>query len=229
MRFMTEPLSNYSSLDLLPEELKTARLEKKLSLDDVSQLTKIQKHYLEQLENGNFKFLPNSYVYACIKEYRSEMGLNNSELLEEYKKELKILGAPNGEDVNKVNTDCSAREKFWKNKKNRETLEILKSILPLTVGIFVGVLGVVGFSYMDNISSISAPSQSGLKVKTSVNPVEKSVIKSRHIDSLYANHKGKYSKSLVRLSVPAKPSPTLVDTSVTVFAPIAPPFSETQE
>jgi cytoskeleton protein RodZ len=226
---MTVPLSNNSSLDLLARELKSARLGKKLSLDDVSQLTKIQKHYLEQIEDGNFRFLPNSYVHACIKEYRRELGLNNNELLEEYKKELKIPGASNRKDVIKVNSDCSPREKIWKNKKSRETSELLKSILPLTIGIVVGVLGVVGFSYMDNISSISVPSQSGLKVKTSVNPVEKSVIKSRHIDSLYANHKGKYSKSLVRLSVPAKPSPTLVDTSVTVFAPIAPPFSETQE
>jgi cytoskeleton protein RodZ len=226
---MTEPLSDQSSLDLLARELKTARLVKKLSLEDVCQLTKIQKHYLEQLENGNFSFLPYGYVYACIKTYRREMGLDNSEILEQCKRELKILGAPDREGVSKVKTDCSTREKLWKEKKNRANLELLKSILLLTISIFVGVLGGVGFSYIDNNNRASAPPLPGLNIKTSGNSVERLVIKKQHIDSSGVHQRWKKSKSLVTSPMPAKPSPTPLDTSVSVFAPAALPASETQE
>jgi hypothetical protein len=96
---MTDTFSNNDSLELLAGALKTARLKKNLSVEEVSQLTKIKKHYLEQLENGNFSFLPNSYVYACTKAYIKEMGLDGSEVLEICKKDLQIQGALNKEEI----------------------------------------------------------------------------------------------------------------------------------
>lgn len=211
---MTEPLSNNSTLDLLGRELKTARLGKKLSLDDVSQLTRIQKHYLEQLEDGNFSFLPKGYVYACIKTYMREMGLDESETLEQCKKELKLQGALNSRTVTKITTDEKARKTFWNNKINRQNPELLKSILPLTIGIVVGVIGAVGFSYIDRDRSVSVHQPPVAHANTSVRPSKKPDLNSSGI-----NQKKKSSKSHVTPYLSTNPSPASVDTSVSILAP----------
>ncbi|URJ45873.1 helix-turn-helix domain-containing protein [Paenibacillus polymyxa] len=67
----------------LGQQLKEARLQKGLSLDDVQEMTKIRKRYLEAIETGDYKVLPGSfYVRAFIKTYAETVGLNPDELLE---------------------------------------------------------------------------------------------------------------------------------------------------
>ncbi|MEC0091337.1 RodZ domain-containing protein [Paenibacillus macquariensis] len=67
----------------LGQQLKEARLEKGMSLDDVQEMTKIRKRYLEAIEAGDYKVLPgNFYVRAFIKTYAETVGLNPDELLE---------------------------------------------------------------------------------------------------------------------------------------------------
>jgi cytoskeletal protein RodZ len=219
---MTEPLLNSSSMDLLARELKTARVGKKLSLEEVSQLTRIKKHYLEQLEDGNFSFLPKGYVYACIKAYMREMGLEESETLEQCKKELKLLGALNSGNVTKITTDCTSREQFWMRNIHGLNPELLKSILSLTLGIFVGVLGAVGFSYIDENSKVSVLPPTVVNAGRSVRPSKKAVINSSGI-----NQKEKSSPP-VPPSLFAKPSPASVDTSVSVLDPAPIRFSGSQ-
>lgn len=70
----------------LGQQLREARLEKGMSLDDVQEMTKIRKRYLEAIEAGDYKVLPGSfYVRAFIKTYAETVGLNPDELLEEHK------------------------------------------------------------------------------------------------------------------------------------------------
>jgi cytoskeletal protein RodZ len=67
----------------LGEQLREARLQKGMSLDDVQEMTKIRKRYLEAIEVGDYKVLPgNFYVRAFIKTYAETVGLNPDELLE---------------------------------------------------------------------------------------------------------------------------------------------------
>ncbi|WP_438350204.1 RodZ domain-containing protein [Paenibacillus sp. FA6] len=67
----------------LGQQLREARLEKGMSLDDVQEMTKIRKRYLEAIEAGDYKVLPgNFYVRAFIKTYAETVGLNPDELLE---------------------------------------------------------------------------------------------------------------------------------------------------
>lgn len=67
----------------LGQQLKEARLQKGLSLDDVQEMTKIRKRYLEAIETGDYKVLPGSfYVRAFIKTYAETVGLNPDEILE---------------------------------------------------------------------------------------------------------------------------------------------------
>ncbi len=165
---MTEPLSNNSSLALLEKELKTAGLGGKLSLEQVSQWTKIRQYYLKILKNGNFSFIPEGYVSACIKAYSREMGLDDSETLERYKKGLKLQGTFNSGNVTKIKIESRTNKKFRSSKINKQNSELLKSILPLSIGMFVGVVGAIGFSYIEENSRVSVHTPSTVNTSRSV-------------------------------------------------------------
>lgn len=69
--------------------LKEAREAKGLSLESLQETTKIQKRYLEAIEEGDFHILPGTfYARAFIKEYANAVGLDSDELLEEYKDQI---------------------------------------------------------------------------------------------------------------------------------------------
>ena len=64
--------------------LKEARIEKGYTLDDLQQITKIQKRYLQAIEDGNLEVLPGRfYARAFIKQYADIVGLDGEKLLEE--------------------------------------------------------------------------------------------------------------------------------------------------
>ncbi|MUG45625.1 RodZ family helix-turn-helix domain-containing protein [Paenibacillus woosongensis] len=73
----------------LGQQLKEARLARGLSLDDVQDMTKIRKRYLEAIEAGDYKVLPGSfYVRAFIKTYAETVGVNADELLNEHRQDV---------------------------------------------------------------------------------------------------------------------------------------------
>ncbi|RYL95285.1 helix-turn-helix domain-containing protein [Sporolactobacillus sp. THM7-4] len=73
----------------LGQTLKNAREEKGLSLDDLQEETKIQKRYLRAIEDGDFKQLPGEfYTRAFIKSYAESVGLNFSDLSNEFANEM---------------------------------------------------------------------------------------------------------------------------------------------
>ncbi|WP_163971285.1 helix-turn-helix domain-containing protein [Oceanobacillus halotolerans] len=69
--------------------LKEAREQKNISLEELQEKTKIQKRYLQAVEQGDYHILPGTfYARAFIKEYAAAVGLNGDDLLEEFKDEL---------------------------------------------------------------------------------------------------------------------------------------------
>jgi cytoskeletal protein RodZ len=69
--------------------LKEAREAKELSLDELQDITKIQKRYLVAIEEENFSILPGKfYAKAFIKEYAIAVGVDPNQLMEEYKEEI---------------------------------------------------------------------------------------------------------------------------------------------
>ncbi|WP_050614846.1 helix-turn-helix domain-containing protein [Bacillus testis] len=73
----------------LGNTLKAAREANGLSLDDLQQLTKIQKRYLVGIENGEYSMMPGKfYVRAFIKQYAEAVGLDPEELFEQYNNEI---------------------------------------------------------------------------------------------------------------------------------------------
>lgn len=75
----------------LGERLKKLRLERRLSLGDVSKSTKIQAKYIEYLEEGEYSKLPaDVYVKGFLKSYAIFMGLNEAILIKQYLREKGI-------------------------------------------------------------------------------------------------------------------------------------------
>ncbi|RAK23441.1 cytoskeletal protein RodZ [Anoxybacillus vitaminiphilus] len=73
----------------LGKRLKEAREAKNISLDELQEMTKIQKRYLIGIEEGNYNIMPgNFYVRAFIKQYAEAVGLDSEQLFEEYKHEI---------------------------------------------------------------------------------------------------------------------------------------------
>ncbi|RKN86455.1 helix-turn-helix domain-containing protein [Paenibacillus ginsengarvi] len=69
----------------LGQLLKKARLDRGISLDELEEMTKIRKRYLEAIEDGDYKVLPGSfYVRAFIKSYSESVGLDPNEVLALY-------------------------------------------------------------------------------------------------------------------------------------------------
>lgn len=70
----------------LGDRLREARKEKGYTLDDLQEITKIQKRYLAGIENEEYSSMPGSfYVRAFIKQYAEAVGLDADEMLSLYK------------------------------------------------------------------------------------------------------------------------------------------------
>lgn len=105
----------------LGRHLKEARLQKGMSLDDVQEVTKIRKKYLEAIEAGDYKVLPGSfYVRAFIKTYAEAVGVNPDELIEEHGNVP--AAAPNDTTMETVITKRSRRPEAPRSGKWLPTL-----------------------------------------------------------------------------------------------------------
>ncbi|GFZ84278.1 transcriptional regulator [Paenibacillus marchantiophytorum] len=95
--------------------LRKTRLEKKISLDDLQEVTKIRKRYLEAIEEGNYKVLPGSfYVRAFIKSYAEAVGLDPTEVLNMYQSTnpSPVTEKPVVENIRKNRTSVRNTEKL---------------------------------------------------------------------------------------------------------------------
>lgn len=123
------------------EKLKEARKEKGYTLDDLQQITKIQKRYLIAVEEGNLEVLPgNFYARAFIKQYADSVGLNGEELLEEHTDTLPQSNQPS---VTKSVTNTQTRSRG----KNSGFLGTLQDSLP-TILIVLLVVAIVFAIYL---------------------------------------------------------------------------------
>lgn len=72
--------------------LKEKRKEKGMSLEEIQEITKIRKRYLEAIEKGEYNVLPGVfYARAFIKSYAEAVGLDPDEVLKTYDHELPQL------------------------------------------------------------------------------------------------------------------------------------------
>jgi len=78
-----------TSLDNFAKELKAKREEKNITLSDIYQRTRISANYLEEMEKGNFDFMPDLYVRAFIRKYADAVDFSSEEAIKMFDAALK--------------------------------------------------------------------------------------------------------------------------------------------
>lgn len=128
--------------------LREARLAKGYSLEDLQDVTKIQKRYLAGIEEGNYSMMPGQfYVRAFIKQYADAVGLNADELLEQYKAEMPETTK---EDVSKSMTapSPSRRQSISRSSSSR----INEKMPMIIVALFIVVILLVSWFFYNMLA-----------------------------------------------------------------------------
>ncbi len=129
---------NYGVLRLseLGNRLKQARDEKNMSLDDLQEITKIQKRYLIGIEEGNYAMMPGKfYARAFIKQYAEAVDLDPEMLFEEYKNDVP---STHKEDVPEQLSRVRTHKQLPKSAS--KFLDFLPKLLTIAVVVVVAIL-----------------------------------------------------------------------------------------
>ena len=126
----------------LGARLKEARLAKGYSLDDLQEMTKIQKRYLIGIEEGNYSIMPGSfYVRAFIKQYAEAVGLDADQLFMDYRKEVPEVQK---EEVAQSFSQSPSRRRMASSTSNK-TMEAMPKMI---AALFLIVILVVSWTLM---------------------------------------------------------------------------------
>ncbi|MEI4802756.1 RodZ domain-containing protein [Bacillus sp. FJAT-51639] len=122
----------------LGQKLKEAREMKGFSIDQLQEITKIQKRYLIGIEEGNFSIMPGDfYARAFIKQYAEAVGLNGEATLEEYRHEIPQTAS---QSVPQVPTGQKAQETVQRAASSPiadHMPKILITLLVIAVGVAI--------------------------------------------------------------------------------------------
>lgn len=147
----------------LGKVLKEARESKGLTLDDLQQLTKIQKRYLVGIEEGNYEMMPGKfYVRAFIKQYAEAVGLDAEELFAQHQTD--IPAAVQQEEIPRKLSRVQTKKTMP--VQNSKWLELLPKIL-----IIVFLVAVVAIIYYFVAKAVGNNDDSGTANQGS-NPVQ---------------------------------------------------------
>lgn len=133
----------------LGARLKEARLARGYSLDDLQNITKIQKRYLIGIEEGNYTIMPGSfYVRAFIKQYAEAVGLDADEVLTEYRKDIPEMQK---EEVAQSFTQSPSR----RNMKATSSNKMMEAMPKLIVALFaIVIIIVITILYIQKTGSV---------------------------------------------------------------------------
>jgi cytoskeletal protein RodZ len=144
--------------------LREARVAKEITLEDLQEKTKIQKRYLQAIEEGNFDRLPGHfYTRAFIKSYAEAVGLDSSLIFETYQSVIPKTGGPDEEALPPRQGRESIRTPNDSNWSSR---------LPRVATVVIILLIAIGVWYLakhfinGNDSSVAKSKQSGLSYHT---------------------------------------------------------------
>ena len=130
--------------------LKELRESKGVTLEEIAEETKIQKRYLEDLENDEFESLPgDAYVKGFIRNYSAAMNINSDEVMAIYKK-MKI-------NKNQMEEELSEQDIVIERAKVKK-LNILVIIILITLfaaGIYMFLAGKISIEKMENKGTTS--------------------------------------------------------------------------
>ena len=147
--------------------LKAAREANGLSLDDLQQLTKIQKRYLVGIEKGDYGMMPGKfYVRAFIKQYAEAVGLDPEALFEQYKSEV-----PSVREEEVPEQLSRVQSKKTMSAPQSKLLESLPKILLVVFIVGILVCGYLLFTKVYSPNEETNSSGSGTEIKIEENAV----------------------------------------------------------
>jgi cytoskeletal protein RodZ len=133
----------------LGARLKEARLAKGYSLDDLQEITKIQKRYLIGIEEGNYSIMPGAfYVRAFIKQYADAVGLDADQVLTEYRKDVPEIQK---EEVAQSFSQSPSR----RNMKSTSSNKTMEAMPKLIVALFaIVIIVVISTLYLQKLGDV---------------------------------------------------------------------------
>lgn len=167
---MNETLTNQ-----IGEQLKAARLEKQLSLDDIQEITKIQRRYLSAIEENNLSVLPGDfYVRAFIRQYALAVGLHSDELLGE----TKPISMSRTSDLSRAHRDNDGIVRAGIDNTPTARSRLANSMPTIGLGLLILVALIVIWFVLTHIGTNSQQTSNGGNISVSTSEVSKSSSKS---------------------------------------------------
>lgn len=168
---------NRTDLMQLGEKIQLARQERKISLKNIAEQTKINVEFLKSMEEGRFDFLPDLYVRNFLKLFVQQLGQDSFDILNEYdniiRKDEPEIQTVTDEDLKNFKPPKDLRKQF------SEIIEKLKpyirqmNVLWFIMGAIVIVLAVYSLvQERDNQQVIRAGTARTSLVETKAIPVD---------------------------------------------------------
>ncbi|MBO0475684.1 helix-turn-helix domain-containing protein [Vagococcus sp. DIV0080] len=129
-----------NTLETIGEKLQKARIDRGLTIGDLQKITKIQRRYLEAIEENDFDAMPSDYYKRTfIRQFAEAVGLNPRPLLR------RLDGKPEETDLSNTMA-LSIPVKGSRKSKYNETnskKSMIAAYLPVVLLVLV-VLGIIG-------------------------------------------------------------------------------------
>lgn len=155
----------------LGTRLREARVNKGYTLNTLQQMTKIQKKYLQALEEGNYEEIPGDfYVRAFVKQYADMVGLDGDLLLREYAEELEFLNAQDKRTQAPADQPLPSRLAMRHSGEEGNRLEMILSYIPLFIltVIILLIIVILAFAIRKANQGEVAPDDQAVTVGTSI-------------------------------------------------------------
>jgi cytoskeletal protein RodZ len=138
----------------LGTRLREAREAKGYSLDDLQDMTKIQKRYLMGIEEGNYDMMPGKfYVRAFIKQYAEAVGLDPDMIFAEYPNDIPVTNTSDLPELSRVQS---------RKPVSQSSSKVMNVIPGILVALFViGAIFVVWYLLQNQIGGNNAAPEDG--------------------------------------------------------------------